>query len=394
MNIGILCHSSMGGSVRIALELTKELANRGHRVHLFTQTTPFGYVDNQDGVILHPIVPDHKDRQHPAMLHLDWSTADLHAFVSNLLRVVQEEKLDVLHFHYAIPFAFIAAEIKQKMGQSAPLLAGTFHGSDVSVWGQDSNNVSRFIKILPQMDGLTTVSQSHAELVLGTFGLSFQLEIIPNFVDLSVFKPRLIPQKRRCGRGKGKWEVADGKAIKISHVSNFRPVKDLQSVFQIFAGIREHIETELWLIGDGQEMGKVKVLAKQYNMVNQIHYWGICTNVVPILRQTHLLVIASKAESFCMAALEAMACGIPVLATNVGGLSELVLHGKTGFLFPPGNHGSAVNLAVELLSNAGFYENMSQAATDHAQKFSKEKIVSAYEDFYRRLLYKNCPSKW
>jgi glycosyltransferase involved in cell wall biosynthesis len=115
---------------------------------------------------------------------------------------------------------------------------------------------------------------------------------------------------------------------------------------------------------------------------------------VPILRQTHLLVIASKAESFCMAALEAMACGIPVLATNVGGLSELVLHGKTGFLFPPGNHGSAVNLAVELLSNADFYENMSQAATDHAQKFSKEKIVSAYEDFYRRLLYKNCPSKW
>lgn len=376
MRIGIMCHSSFGGSARVATNLAAELARQRHRVHLFTRTTPFGAWDYASGVILHKITPDREDDLHPASLYTDWPAEALQAFVSHVLDVIATEGLDVLHFHYAVPFAFAAAEVRRRLGQGAPLLVGTLHGTDVTVHGKDPVKGPQLAQTLRHMDALTTVSASHARLAADVFGLPTWPEVILNFVDLSRFRPRGHTQR----------DPNTHSRPKIVHVSNFRPVKDPQSMARIFVGIQEQMEAELWLIGDGQEMEALKSIFQQSGFENDVHYWGLQCDVAPLLAQTDLLLMTSLYESFCLAALEAMACGVPVLATKVGGLPEVVVHGKTGFLFPLGDHDLAVRLAVSLLSDPTRHRIMREAAVRHARQFGSKQIVPAYEDLYQRLL--------
>ena len=390
MRVGIMCHSSFGGSVRIATELAKELARRGHRVHLFSPTTPLGSWDSSSRVILHRTVQEHKDEPNPTTLYTDWSTAEFQAFLSCLLEVIAKEGLDLLHFHYAIPFASLAIEVKRRLGDAAPLIIGTLHGSDVSVFGRDPVKGPLLAKTLRNADMLTTVSFNHARLATQLFGLPAYPEIIPDFVDLSRFKPRENPQTDNWEMdNQRKWGKGRVEKVRIAHISNFRPVKDVQSMARIFLGIREKLRAELWLIGDGQEMEIVRSIFKQRGAVKDVRYWGLYRNVAPLLSQTDLMVISSRAESFCLAALEAMACGLPVLATRTGGLPEVVVDGKTGFLFPVGDHSSAVELAVDLLSDLIQYSAMRKAAFGHAQNFGQKQIVSLYEDLYKTLLDKS-----
>jgi N-acetyl-alpha-D-glucosaminyl L-malate synthase BshA len=175
---------------------------------------------------------------------------------------------------------------------------------------------------------------------------------------------------------------------KIAHISNFRAVKDPQSMARIFLRIREQMEAELWLIGDGPEMMAVKSILQQSGFEDDVRYWGLQRDVAPLLAQADLLLMTSLSESFCLAALEAMACGIPVLATEVGGLPEVVVHGETGFLFPLGDHSSAARLAVNLLSDQNLLRTMQIAAARHAYQYGVEKVVPLYEDFYQQLLYR------
>ena len=372
MKIGIMCHSSCGGSTRIATELAVELSRRGHRVHLFTQRVPFGYCNSTNGVVLHTTTPDHKNNHHPAYLYTSWTNEEIEAFKTRVLEVAVTDKLDVLHFHYAVPFGFVAADIKQRLRQDAPLLVGTLHGTDVSVYGNDPVKGPKLSQALSHMDLLTTVSVNHARLSADVFGLPKQPEVVSNFVDLLKFRPRINKKLDSTPRSRPK----------IAYISNFRPVKDPQSMAHIFLDIRKQVDSELWLIGDGPEMETVKTIFKESEFENDVTYWGIQKQVAPILAQTDLLLSTSLYESFSLAALEAMACGVPVIAPKVGGIPEVVVDGKTGFLYPADEHSHAVNIAVKLLSNPDICKKTKNGAILHSHNFDINNVVSKYENFY------------
>ncbi len=395
MRIGIVCLASFGGSARIATQLAVQLAQRGHRIHLFARTPPFGHQNHAEDVILHTVIAEREADIHPARLYTDWSQGDFEIFLSNILDVIAVEGLDVLHFHYAVPFAYLAAEVKHRLGLAAPWLVVTLHGTDVSEYGRDPIKGYHLAQALNEVDLLSTVSESHASLATDVFGLSTPPVVIPNFVDLSIFRP-LEPFASLAGRRgeqripfpfqEREWRVNHRPRPRIAHVSNFRPVKDPQSMARIFLGIRERIDAELWLIGDGPEMEAVRTILGQSRFEKDVRYWKLQYDVGSLLAQTDLLLMTSFSESFCLAALEAMACGVPVLSTDVGGLSELVVRGETGYLFPVGDQDLAIDLAVNLLSDKKQYRSMSLAAAHHATYFGIESIVPKYEHLYRRHL--------
>ncbi len=375
MRIGIMCHSSYGGSGRIGLESAQELARRGHRVHLFTHAVPWGRWDPEAGVTLHCLDLDRG--RGPSGLYLDWPEGDRQSLTSRVLALVAAEGLDLLHFHYALPFALVAAAIKARLQDAAPLLVGTLHGTEVSVYGRHPDWGPRLSRILKGLDGLTTVSLSHARLAARVFGLSRAPAVIPNFVDLSHFRP---PAANGNG-GSPRLYSRNGRP-RIIHVSNFRAMKDPQSLAAIFLDLRARLDAELWLVGDGPELeGTMDLLARR-GAAREVRHFGLTPRVAPLLKEAHLLLMSSRTESFCLAALEAMACGVPVLAPRVGGLPEVVLDGATGFLYPRGDLSQAVDLAADLLTDPCRRLAMGRAAARHSQNFSRTRIITRYENFY------------
>ena len=389
MKLGIMCHSCLGGSVRIAVELAKELSRRGHRVHLFTLGTPFSTWGDASGVISHHIPMDCSNGRSPSELHTEWLPSEFQAFLSCILKVIKKERLDILHWHYAMPFAFLASEVKNCLGYDCPKLVGTLHGTDVSVFGHDPVKGFHISQSLKKLDALTTVSISHAELAANIFGLSSYPVVIPNFVDLSRFHPIDYGELDKWPSGhREQQRNAIGRA-RIVHISNLRSVKNPESVAHIFLGIRQRIGAELLFVGDGPGMETISSILAAEGCANDLVSWGLCDNVAPILAHSHLLIMPSQLESFCIAALEAMACGLPVIATHVGGLPEVVVHGKTGFLFPLGHNSLAVKLAVHLLSNEDIRIKMAKAAALHARKFDQREIISRYEILYAKVIHKS-----
>ena len=373
MRIGMMCHASFGGSARIGIELAAALAGRGHQVHLFTRTTPLGCWDRSNGVWLHTLLPDATDTLHPATLHTNWSEHDLQQYTEDVLRVIADERLEVLHFHYAVPFAYVAEKVRGCLGDDAPLLVGTLHGTDVTHSGKDPAVAPKLAAALLCNDVLTTVSGSHARLAMSAFSLPSAPRVVSNFIDLSRFRP-------------SQEEVArfhPGRPHRIVHVSNFRPVKDTPTMARIFLGIRQRLEAELWLVGGGEDLPAVREILDNSDYAGDVCYAGLRPDVTPFLRGADLLLVTSHYESFGLVALEAMACGVPVLATRVGGVPEVVEHGRTGLLFWRGDNDAAVDQAVELLTNPVRHRAMRSAAVRRAGRFSVEQGVHAYETLYQ-----------
>jgi N-acetyl-alpha-D-glucosaminyl L-malate synthase BshA len=383
MRIGILCHDSFGGSTQIATELAYGLAQKGHHIHLFAYSPPFGEWVDQDRIRLHSLHPSRPETLHPSSLYINWSTAEIKAIIKNIFQVIAHEGLDILHFHYANPFANIVSEIRHHLGGNKPITVGTLHGTDVTTHNQQQDKKkARLVKALTELDALTTVSLSHAKLSQETFHLSALPIVIPNFVDTTRFHP-LNAYKNSLTAVKDHLNNP-----KIIHISNFRTVKRIEDVAHIFLGLQQRIEAELWLVGDGEALMPVKRFFDTNGISNAVRFWGLQRNITPILNQADLMLITSEYESFCLAALEAMACGVPVLATDVGGLPELVLNGKGGLLFPVGDCDTAVTLAADLLSNPNRHKTMSKAGRRHALTYSFEHIIPQYEVLYQRLLEK------
>jgi N-acetyl-alpha-D-glucosaminyl L-malate synthase BshA len=372
LRIGILCHSSFGGSARVATELAIGLAERGHIVHLFAQTIPFGYWDVSNGVNLHIINSRPENYLPSAELQIDWQDKEFEAYLSEVMKIAAS--LDVLHFHYAVPFAYVAAEVKRRLGEACPLLVGTLHGTDVSIHGRNPVRGPQLMRALQNVDVLTTVSISHADLSTEIFGLVTPPQVIQNFVDLEKFHPR----------DADAFSLFAHHRPRIAHVSNFRAVKQPEVMAEVFVKIREKMDSELWLIGEGPEMDRVKNIFRQNDMDGNVSYWNFQYEVAGLLAQTDLLLLTSRMESFCLAALEAMACGLPVVASRVGGLTEVVLDGKTGLLFDLDQPDQAVQLALSLLSDPARYRQMSESAFRHAGNYDRRNGVLNYEELYLR----------
>lgn len=373
MRIGMMCHASFGGSARIGVELAMALGRRGHCVHLFTHSEPLGGWQSTPNVVLHT-PPYDADNLHPAALHTDWSEDDLQCYTSLIRRIIATEGLDVLHFHYAVPFAFVAQRLRYQLGAAAPLLVGTLHGTDVTHFGTMPVFGTQLAEALQSIDVLTAVSASHARLAASVFKFSNPPQVVPNFIDLSTFWPRVSIRYHR----------RQASRPRLIHVSNFRPVKDPRSMARIFLDIRARLDAELWLVGSGEEMTVVQSLLRQSAFASDVRYLGLQRDVAPLFRQADLLLMTSRYESFCLVALEAMACGVPVVATRVGGLPDVVRHGRTGMLFPLDAHACATDMAVDLLSDPARYGKMREAAIRHARQFGDQHVVPAYEALYQQ----------
>lgn len=372
MRIGILCHASYGGSAKIAVELAIQLASRHHDVHLFSLHKPY-FCQNIDyrNLTFHELCHPEFSEQHHAELVLHWPVQVYQYFLNSLLSILEKKDFDVLHFHYAIPFAKLAVTVKEHFRTHPPLIVGTLHGTDVSLYHDNLIEGEKLRDILKRVDFLTTVSQSHATLSRETFALSKEPLVISNFVDLDQFYQLPISSA-----------LKNGEAYLILHVSNFRSVKNPLLMAQIFRAMTQHIPAHLWLVGDGPELKNVQEFFIENQLNHRVHYWGLQNVVSPFLARADLFLISSHYESFCLAALEAMASGVPILAPNVGGLSELVVDGQGGTLFPIDEPQRAAQEGIYILVDSYRHTQMCRQATARAAHFDARTIVPLYEKLY------------
>ncbi len=370
MRIGLLCHSGIGGSVRIACALASELARRGHNVHVMARRPPVADWLKGSGLSVHTLLPS-AERGPPVGLNVDWSNDEQAEFCSLVARVVRTQHLQVLHAHYAVPFAHFAASVARRLGPSAPATIATLHGTDVSVHARQPAERLLLTESLRALSAVTTVSNDHARPARHLLVLTERPVVIPNFVDVTRFKPAQSPHPGRP---------------RVVHVSNFRGVKDPRSLARVFLAVRERIDAELWLVGDGPALPALRTMLSEGDTADGVRFFGATTDVAAILRQADLLLMTSVVESFCLVAAEAMASGLPVVATRVGGLAEVVDDGATGHLFPVGAHDATADAVAELLARPSLRRRIGSAARRQAARFACERIVPLYETLYRDLI--------
>lgn len=371
LRIGVLSHSQLGGSVRVATELAAELARRDHLVHLFTRAKP-SFTDWRppETLRLH-CVRSNDHGLKPGWIHMEWPPWEYDDYVEQVVAVARNEGLDVLHYHYADPFAYLAQTVRRRLDGLRPAVVGTLHGSDVTASGHDPVKRGPLGAAVRAADHLTTVSAALARLAAACFDLPRLPEVIANFVELARFHPG------DC--------CAPGEPT-IAHISNFRPVKDPSMAARIFLRLRERRPARLWLIGDGPQLTDIKELLGASPYAKDVTIFGQRDDVPNLLGQVSVLLVTSVTESFCLAALEAMACGVPVVAPKVGGLPELIVDNVTGLLFPREQEEVAVEHISGLLGDQFLQRRMSEAGVRHARAYGHEGAVERYENAYRRLL--------
>ena len=377
MNIGIICYASVGGSGIVATELGKALASRGHRVHVISTETPFRFGDYQAGLTFHQVVaPSYPLFREPQYLL---------SIANKVVEVSREFSLDIVHAHYAVPHAtaaFLAKQVLATTGsRRAPQVVTTLHGTDITLVGNDPSYSEIVAFSIEQSDLVTAVSNSLRESTWSELEVSRDIEVIPNFLDCQVHKRVHMPDLRR--------RFTDGEPDTkiVVHVSNFRPVKRIDYVMGIFDRVRRQQPARLLLVGDGPDLPLALRTARELGIAHLIHAVGAQEEVQPLLSVSDVFILPSKEESFGLAALEAMACGVPVVAARVGGVPEVIEDGVSGFLHAPDAVDEMAASTLRLLRDPDLQARMSEAAVRRVcDKFTSERIVPMYEAAYERLL--------
>ncbi|HUF50526.1 MAG TPA: N-acetyl-alpha-D-glucosaminyl L-malate synthase BshA [Longimicrobiales bacterium] len=371
MKIGISCYPVYGGSGVVATELGIELARRGHEVHFITYAQPFRLPYFMERVYYHEVeVPSYPLFEHPPY-NLALSVA--------IQNVTEQHDLDLLHAHYAVPHATSAWIAKELLGRAGFRIATTLHGTDVTLVGQDPSFRSLTQFSIARSDGLTAVSEFLRRETHDVFDIPTDaIHVIPNFVDLDRYSRDAYP----CHKAK---LAREGERL-ITHISNFRAVKRVPDVVRIFARIARTVPARLLLVGDGPERAKVQEVAESEGVADRVLFLGKQASVAELLACSDVFLLPSEMESFGLVALEAMACGVPVIATDTGGLPEVVEHGVSGYLAAIGDVDTMAEAAIQLLCNPDEWRQFSAAARVGAERFSADVVVSQYESFYAEVL--------
>jgi len=371
MRIGITCYPTYGGSGVIATELGKFLARRGHEIHFIALDIPFRlqsfngkFLFHEVEVVTYPLF----EYNQPYALNL----------AAKMSEVITYQKLDILHVHYAIPHSISAYLARQITHQPIKIIT-TLHGTDITVVG----NKPAFLPItqfgIDESDGVTAVSHYLSDRTYKTFGIKKKINVIHNFVDTKQYAYKPNPQLKMKF-------APDGEKI-IAHVSNFRPVKRLDNVIRVFAKIFEKVQAKLMLIGDGPERGKAEKMCRELDICDHTIFMGKQNAIHDFLSISDLLICVSENESFGLSVLEAMSCGVPVIASCVGGIPEIVINEQQGFLLEPSDIDGFARAGIEILSNEALQKRMGMAGADRAKRyFDAEIIVPLYEQYYQKVL--------
>jgi N-acetyl-alpha-D-glucosaminyl L-malate synthase BshA len=375
MNIGIVGYPTFGGSGVVATELGKALAKKGHKIHFISYNQPARLEELTPNIFFHEVNP----ADYPLFDYLPYEAA----LSSKIVDVARFEKLDILHVHYAIPHAsaaYMAKQILKTHNIYLPFIT-TLHGTDITLVGRDPSYEPVITFAINQSDVVTSVSESLKKDTYNHFKISREIKVIPNFVCTDLYREareKLLPEVK-------KQYAPNGERILI-HISNFREVKRVEDVVRVFDKVRKKIPSKLLLVGDGPERQKIENLCRELGTCNDIYFLGKIKSTEQALALADLFLLTSSSESFGLAALEAMASGVPVISTNTGGLPEVNAHSKSGFLANVGDIEAMSNYAIKILENDSTLNQFRKGAIEQSMKFDIRKILPLYEQLYESLI--------
>lgn len=371
MKIGITCYPTYGGSGVVATELGVELAVRGHDVHFISYAPPIRLPDTTERIQFHEV----EVSSYPLFDHAPYALS----LAVKMMQVAEVEGLDLLHVHYAIPHSVSALLARMMAAPKRLPFITTLHGTDITLVGNDRSFLPITKFSIEQSDGVTAISHYLKQRTIEEFDIKRSIEVIPNFVNCDLYC------RKPDAALRAEW-APDGEPI-LMHLSNFRPVKRVGDVIEIFALVREKMRAKLVLIGDGPDRGAAEYLVRKKKLARDVHFLGKQDRVYQHLSQADLFLLPSDLESFGLAALEAMACEVPVIATNVGGIPEVIEHGVDGYLFTPREIQIAARYALEILSQPDRGRSMGQTARVNAKKkYCANDVIPIYETYYRQVI--------
>jgi len=380
MKIGIVCYPTFGGSGVVATELGKALANEGHQVHFITYSQPARLDFFSANLFYHEV----SVRNYPLFDYAPYESA----LASKLVDVVRFERLDVLHVHYAIPHAsaaFMAKQILASYGIHIPVVT-TLHGTDITLVGKDPTYKPVVTFSINQSDGVTTVSQDLKDDTYRHFEITKDIKVIPNFIDFSRFSLQAKDHFKKA--------IAPNNERILIHTSNFRKVKRTSDVIRIFEKVQAVIPSKLLMVGDGPERVYDEQLCRTLGICDHVRFLGKQDAIEEILSVSDLFLMPSESESFGLAALEAMACKVPAITTNAGGLPELNVDGYCGYMSNVGDVDAMAANAISILENDAILKQFKENAFIRAQDFDLKKILPSYVDFYKEVIENSLQAKY
>lgn len=377
MKVGIVCYPTHGGSGVVASELAIGLAKKGHEIHIVSYAPPFRLRSFHQNIFIHEV----GIASYPLFKYPPYALG----LATKLVELVEAHDLELIHAHYAVPHAVSAYLAKQILNSQLIKIITTLHGTDITLVGSDQS-FRRVIKFtIEKSDGVTAVSDYLKQQTIREFDIQREIRVIHNFIDPA----RPAQHRNQCNRES---YAPHGEKI-LMHASNFRPVKRVGDVVRIFAEVHARIPAKLILIGDGPERPFIQQLIKDLKLSAEVYFLGEQDHLEPLFFCADLFLLPSEQESFGLTALEAMNCSVPVIATEIGGLPEVITHGETGYLYPVGEIKKMAEKSIELLSNPEKHDLFKQQARRRAmQSFNADQIIPQYEAFYEEILRAKQPT--